>query len=93
MKLSSFIIGMSASACISGFAAFAVSGSSMLALAMFGVTLVVAQILYVALLVAMSRMNGIGQTASWPEASAQAIFSHQTDLGESRIKRSSSPKR
>lgn len=91
MKLSSFLIGMLAAAFGSVFVTLALGGSWMLAVVMCITTLVVAQILYVLLLVLMARWPGAGKKAPWPAARARAFLGRGIDLNKTTTKNSAGP--
>lgn len=91
MKLTSFLIGMLAAATAAAIATLSFGGSLLAALGMWFLTLLVAQILYVALLVGMARFSGAPKHAGWQEAGAQPVFSRPNDLGEGAGGRSSGP--
>ncbi len=92
MKLSSFLIGMFVTAGATAIAVLALGGSLIFAVAMWFAALVVAQLLYTALLVAMARFAGDGQHTAWADGGAQGVFAHQGDFAKPVRERSGSPK-
>lgn len=91
MKLSSFLIGMLAAATAVAIATLSFGGSLAAAVAMWFATLLVAQILYIALLVGMARFSGEAKHAGWQDSGVQPAFSRTNDLGEGAGGRSSGP--
>ena len=72
MNLFLFVIGMLAAAIATIVATLVLGGSVMLALTMGFVTLVVAQLLYVLLLLITARMSGTKKQADWAETHKQS---------------------
>lgn len=89
MKLTSFVTGMLGSAGLCGVVILVLGGTWMQALVMGIVTLVVAQVLYIALLLVLARTPGEGQRATWPEAGSKGLLVSQPDVGKNTVKRSS----
>jgi hypothetical protein len=73
-------------------ATMVLGGSVGFAALMWLVTLVAAQLLYVAMLVFAARLSGRSHGAAWTEGPAQGVFAHQSDLAEKAVKRSAGPK-
>jgi len=67
MNIFFFVIGMLATAIIATGATLLLGGSVLLALAMGGATLVIAQLLYVVLLLSTAWLSGSKKEADWAE--------------------------
>lgn len=91
MKLSSFLVGMFATATAVAIATLTLGGTLLGAVMMWFATMMVAQLLYVALLVAMARFSGQGDYGCWQDGGATSVFSRQGDLSDTAVKPTSGP--
>ncbi len=91
MKLYSFVIGMLVAAGLAVFATLYVGGSWGSAVLMGIATLVIAQVLYVALLVVLARLSGAGASNALQRGGLMAAFSRRSDIGKGAANTSSAP--
>ncbi len=91
MKLYSFVIGMLLTAGLAVLATVYTGGSWGSALLMGLATLVLAQVLYVGLLVVMARLSGVGASSSLARGRLMAAFSRRSDIGKGAANTSSAP--
>jgi hypothetical protein len=91
MKLYPFVIGMLVAAGLAVVATLYSGGSWWLALLMGIATLVLAQVLYVALLVAMARLSGATAKSALARGGLLAAFSRRSGIGKGAANTSSAP--
>lgn len=91
MKLSSFLVGMFATATAVAIGTLALGGTMIAAILMWFATLVVAQLLYVGLLVTTARASGQRQTTCRQEGGETSVFSQKGEVADNAVKHSAGP--
>lgn len=89
MKLSSFLVGMFATATAVSVASLTFGGTFWTAVMLWFCTLLIAQVLYVLYLVLIARFSGDGNR--WTQAKTKSVFARPAELGEGRVNQSSGP--
>lgn len=88
MKLSTFLVGMFASATAIAVGMLALGGTFAVAVMMWFATVLLAQVLYVLLLAAMARFSDGSAYPCWQDAGAKGTFARSGDLPDTRAKHS-----
>lgn len=91
MKLSSFLVGMFVTATAVAIGTLTLGGTVLSAVLMWFATLVVAQLLYVGLLVTTARISDKGQYPCWQEGGEASVFSKSGEVSDNAVKHSAGP--